>query len=98
MLDAVDDDYSIFIHGDVNFGGGRLSGDHMPAKGHYPTDRWQKGQFIKDTWTGVIPSHLSTGRMDLKIGFFRANKRLPVVSGPEKEEDAIKIGSVQLTD
>ena len=97
-LRDIEKDYRIFIHGEVRNTVGRLNGDHYPAGGNYPTDRWKAGQIIKDTWSGVITSRISTGSMDFYIGFFDKDGRLKITDGPVDRNGRVQTGSVKIRD
>ncbi|RJO65533.1 MAG: glycosyltransferase family 39 protein [Myxococcales bacterium] len=97
-LADVGDDWQIFIHGDVVNGGGRMNGDHLPASGRHPTDKWTKGQIVKDVWSGVVPTHLSSGAIEIYLGFFKEEGRMKVESGPDDGDDRVRLGSLTLED
>ena len=92
------EDYTIFVHGDTEGAGGRLVGDHEPADGSHPTNVWRKGQFIVDRWTGDISRNMSTGRMDLYMGFFSGKKRMKIISGDDDGSNRTRVGSVRIVD
>ncbi len=92
----IDEDYQVFIHGDMSGNGGRLNGDHTPVSGQYPTGRWEKGDIVKDTWTGAVSRNLATGRMSLHVGWFNSKGRVKVTKGRDDGEDRIRIGNIQV--
>lgn len=96
VLQDMDTDYTIFIHGRVSGGGGRMIGDHTPVNGTHPTDQWKKGTYIMDKWSGRISKRVSSGHMNFYIGFFNDKGRLEVTKGPNDGENRVKIGSVRI--
>ena len=87
----VSEDWTVFIHGDANRGGGRMIGDHTPANANYPTDRWEPGEIIEDVWKGRIPKHLASGRMEIRVGLFRDEERLEITKGPHDGQDRYRL-------
>ena len=76
-LGTVDKSWKMFVHGQSAQGGGVvINGDHIPVEGLYPTERWQVGQIIEDTYTVNVPADMS--ELLLYIGFYRFDDRLPV--------------------
>jgi hypothetical protein len=97
VLDRIDKDYSIFIHGEVYGAQGRMVGDHLPVQGTYQTDQWKKGQYIVDTWTGRIPDTISEGRLSLYVGFFNGKTRMKIMDGQGDGLHRYKLTTVQVT-
>ena len=97
VLEAPGKDYQIFVHGDEE-GAGHLRGDHEPARGRYPTSRWQSGQIIKDVWSGETPSTMGDGKLELFVGFFSGAQRLPLKEGPNDGENRLRLGSVRVSE
>ena len=97
-LKPMEEDYMIFIHGETEEAGGRMIGDHYPADGLFPTNKWQEGQMVKDTWSRVVPTSAQGEMLNLYAGFFVGATRLEV-SGPVKAPDnRVLVGQVALTD
>ncbi len=94
-LDEIEDDWDIFIHFDVLMGG-RMVGDHSPVDGRYPTDRWKKGDIIKDTWKGKVGKRMKQGRIEIRLGFFHNDERMPISEGKHDGERRVRIASVPL--
>ncbi len=92
----IDDDYMIFVHAESDADTGRIVGDHLPADGIYPTDKWKPGDIIKDTWSRTIPSSIKGKKLKFYIGFFKDNYRMPVVSYPRPSDNRVFVGEVEL--
>ena len=79
-LRPMEADYQIFIHGDDPGEGARLHGDHPPARGLYPTSRWQPGEIIIDRHTLTVPRHKKPSTYTVRMGFYLGGRRMKVVS------------------
>jgi len=97
VLEDITEDYTIFIHGSVSNGGGRMIGDHQPANGSHPTDKWKKGTYIVDKWSGRVSKSMSSGRMKFHVGFFNKKGRMKVTEGTSDGDNRVKLGHVVIT-
>jgi hypothetical protein len=86
-VQLIDADWQIFVHGDSPQGGGRIRGDHYPVGSLYPTDEWQEGEIIEDRFRLDVPADYANDSFTLWTGFYRGEKRLPVVVGPSAPSD-----------
>jgi hypothetical protein len=78
---TVDEEYQVFVHGDAIGGGARrIHGDHFPAEGLYPTDVWQPGEIIVDSFTVRIPSEYGPSQLGLNAGLYLENFRVPLTN------------------
>ncbi|MGC4113323.1 MAG: carbohydrate-binding family 9-like protein [Myxococcales bacterium] len=74
----VDKNWKMFVHVEgANRGGILVNADHVPVDNLYPTDKWQPGQFIEDSYTITVPEN-APDEMAVFIGFYRFDDRLPV--------------------
>lgn len=77
----VDEDYQVFVHGDALEGNARrIHGDHFPAKGKYPTDVWQDGEYIADPFRVYVPPGYGPKRLGLYTGMYKGNYRVPLTT------------------
>lgn len=82
-LRPTDKPYTVFVHLlDVN---GKVIGqrDAQPLNGDAPTDTWQNGEYLADSYVVQIPEDASKGTAALEIGFYdpASGQRLPVTEG-----------------
>jgi len=77
-LGELDKSWKMFVHVQgAEQGGILVNADHHPVEGLYPTDRWEKGQLIEDSYAITVPSH-APDELACFIGFYRFDDRLPV--------------------
>lgn len=67
--------------------------DAMPRQGSYPTDRWQPGEVIVDSYEIVLPADLEGGRYPLEVGLFlpESGRRLQAVVPGLGDADAVDL-------
>lgn len=83
--------WKLFVHGDT--GNKTLNYDHVPARGLYPVDRWQKGEYIKDTHQIDLQGS-PTDRLDIFLGLWLPGQgRASVAGDVEIDEDRAKVVS-----
>lgn len=82
-LEAIDEDWQIFVHIDGVNNVYRIHGDHYPVEGKYTTDLWQKGEIVADKMVKYIPLDAPIGRYDVWLGFYIGEERLKL-SNPDK--------------
>jgi hypothetical protein len=74
-------DQSVFVHLlDPQSEAILLQDDHLLFEGIYPTSMWQPGRWLADARPIVIPPELSAPEALLRVGLYRGEHRLPVVS------------------
>ncbi|HEY3448333.1 MAG TPA: carbohydrate-binding family 9-like protein [Myxococcales bacterium] len=74
----VDKGWKMFVHVEgTNHGGILVNADHVPVDNLYPTDRWQPGQIVEDSYTITVPP-TAPDEMVVFIGFYRFDDRLPI--------------------
>lgn len=78
-LKDVTRDWEIFVHAD-DIGGReeRISGDHFPGGGRFHTDQWRQGDYIADRFEITPPDYQAKSRIDLWMGFYQGEDRLPI--------------------
>jgi hypothetical protein len=73
------EDYQVFVHGDaVGEKQSRIHGDHYPAGGRYPTDVWQEGEIVRDTFEIFIPPGYGAKHLGLFTGLYKGSYRVPL--------------------
>lgn len=76
------EEYQVFIHGDaVGEEQSRIHGDHFPARGRYPTDVWQEGEVVIDTFSIFIPPGYGAKHLGLFTGMYKGDHRVPLTDG-----------------
>lgn len=76
--DAIDGDYTVFVHL-VNADGQQIwNDDHAPS---VPTSQWKPGETIEYTRTRFLPALLHPGDATLEVGLYRDGERLPLAAG-----------------
>ncbi|MBI5546680.1 MAG: carbohydrate-binding family 9-like protein, partial [Deltaproteobacteria bacterium] len=77
-LAAMEKGWKVFVHVE---GAGQpgilINADHVPVDGLYPTDKWQPGQFVEDSYTVTVPA-AAPEELVFYIGFYRFDDLLPV--------------------
>jgi hypothetical protein len=86
--------YKAFVH--IDGQGVRLNGDHVPVGGRYPTKLWSRGDVIVDTQQLVVPANFPRGEYVMYVGWFRADRRLEVRSGPQDGANRVEAGTLQV--
>ncbi len=75
-LEAPQDDWKVFVHLEpIGVEGGRINGDHDPARGLYPTRVWRAGEIIVDAWSFSVPGYLQTSGIEIWTGLYRGDTR-----------------------
>jgi hypothetical protein len=65
----------------------------MPRGGSYPTDRWQPGEVVVDSYDVLLPADLEPGQYPLEVGLFilENGRRLSAALPGLAEDDAIDL-------
>lgn len=93
----LDRDWQLFLHIDARQGGYRIHGDHFPVKGRYPTTLWQRGDFVGDDWSTIVPRDAPAGVYDVWLGFYIGDERLDWsggTPGAHDGNDRVKVGTI----
>ncbi len=76
---AVVENYKVFIHIVDENGTIVAQTDRLPVNGLAPTWRWQPGDLVRDVHQIPLPSDLTPGRYQVRLGLYtEANGRLPL--------------------
>lgn len=72
--------YHVFTHLATPSGQVAAQQDGVPRQGAYPTDLWQTGEVVADTYQLTLDSAVAPGEYELEVGMYRLEnqKRLPV--------------------
>jgi hypothetical protein len=87
-LRDVSADWEIFVH--IDSRGGRqerINGDHYPVSGRFHTDQWKGGDYVTDRFAFVIPDYQTKSALDLWIGFYSGDDRLPISNPKDCQND-----------
>jgi hypothetical protein len=72
-------DWEIFVHIDpVGGREERINGDHYPVGGRFHTDQWRQGDYVTDRFAFTIPDYQSKATLNLWMGFYAGDERLPI--------------------
>lgn len=75
VLGATERRYRVFLHFEGQGVGVRFLGDHDPAGGFHPTDRWRPGEIVRDAWRVTVPASAPAGDVRVFIGLFEGDRR-----------------------
>ena len=81
-------DWEIFVH--IDDKGGRqerINGDHWPESNQFHTDQWKQGDYIADRFSFTIPAYQAHTALDLWMGFYSGDERLPISNPKDCEND-----------
>jgi 4-amino-4-deoxy-L-arabinose transferase-like glycosyltransferase len=97
-LRSVSRNWQVFVHID---GHGhefhRLNGDHYPLKGLFPTNRWLKGDIIRDTIKLDVPIEFTAERYTIYLGLYIGNRRMKVLPGfPQDGQNRVRAGVLHM--
>jgi len=98
-LQAMNEDYTVFIH--LVDPQGHIWGqkDNPPVDGFYPTTAWEASEMVRDQYDVPISPEAPPGRYSIVTGMYRveSGQRLPVVDETGKiVGDHIKLVEVQI--
>jgi hypothetical protein len=78
VLKPIERSWKLFVHLQGSGSSSVLvNADHVPVDGLLPTDRWQPGQIIEDSYSLTVPTG-APSELDGYIGFYRFDDRMPV--------------------
>ena len=90
--------YKIFVH--VQQPGALVHGDHAPAEGLFPTERWRPGDLLRDEHRVQVPlMTASAGLYTIFVGFWPGGNsvhRLPVTAGAHDGQDRVALGTIRI--
>jgi hypothetical protein len=87
-------DWQIFTHVQGPGGVGMVNHDHVPVQGKYPVSRWKAGDIVRDQHTFMLPAQWSSSSLDVYVGLWRANARMPVKSGPHDQQNRVLAATI----
>ncbi len=94
-LKPLDKSWKLFVHLEAAGRAGILvNADHYPAEGLLPTDRWQAGQIIEDSYSMVLPQG-GADELVGYLGFYRYDDRLPV-DQPQAHDGANRVRALRI--
>jgi hypothetical protein len=68
--EAVDKDYTVFIHlRDMQSGENVTQGDGPPVGGWYPTSLWEVGEVVEDEHEVELTAEITPGTYNLVVGW-----------------------------
>jgi len=86
-LGDVDRNWQMFVHIDRREGAYRIHGDHWPTDGKYQTTLWQKGEFVVDNFSKLVPIDAPSGTYDVWLGFYIDDTRMAFTGGDKSLND-----------
>jgi hypothetical protein len=94
-LDAVGEDYKVFVHLYHPTIPGGLPGQHdsPPGNGAFPTSSWLPGEVVTDSHLVPIEPGADPGISGIGVGMYRpvTGQRLPVTVGGQPQPDDVLI-------
>lgn len=100
VKNPVGEDWKLFVHLVGVKKAEYANADHVPIKGRYPVDQWKAGDIIRDEHTVTVPRSWKAEWVEIYVGLWRGDVRLPVVKGDNDGENrllAARIPLVQTT-
>ncbi|HEY84126.1 MAG TPA: hypothetical protein G4N96_03300, partial [Chloroflexi bacterium] len=90
-LNAIESDYTIFIHLRDEANNTLAQWDRQPLDGAYPTGQWLPGETVIDPVSLILPQNLPPGECHLALGMYDLNtlERLPVAEDASGENAAL---------
>jgi len=99
-LADVPSDYTVFLQFLGEDGRPVAQRDAKPQDGFYPTDLWEKGEWIVDRHRLVVPANTPQGEYDLVVGMYRLETmtRLPAVAseGVRLQDDMVPLTTIRI--
>ncbi len=93
---ALDQDFSVFVHLLDERGNLVAQRDSQPNAGQYPTSTWMPGTVVRDQYTVPLPRDLSPGSYSVLVGMYEwpSLQRLRVETGGVASGDSVRVGKV----
>jgi len=76
------DGWRLFTHLEGPNHQGFVNADHGPVGGKYPVSQWKPGEIIRDQHTVTLPSNWPAESVQVYVGAWRGQTRMPPKSGP----------------
>ncbi|MCL4298442.1 MAG: cellulase family glycosylhydrolase [Anaerolineae bacterium] len=98
-VQAVANDYTVFIHLTDGTGSIVAQEDSPPAQGKFPSSRWLPGQLIEDEHHTLTSANLPAGKYDLRVGLYNSatGERLSVQSESNPVQDSFLLASLTVS-
>ncbi len=92
-------DWTIFVHLErPGEPGIVVNGDHVAISGSLPTSEWKPGQLFRDDELLRLPPQLSGKALDLYVGLFQGETRLPLDDPKLGAENRLHVGEIPIGD
>jgi cellulose/xylan binding protein with CBM9 domain len=90
-------DWKTFTH--LNGGNSKnfINADHAPVKGKYPVSAWKAGEIIRDQHTVRLPVGWSQATVEVYVGLWRGQTRMPIKAGPHDAEGRVLAASIPVS-
>ncbi len=89
---AFGEGFEIFTHGADSRSKNRLNLDAARAlRSVYPVERWQAGDFIKDTQEVTLPEDWRSDAVVFYLGFYSSAARVPITAGKHDNESRAEV-------
>jgi hypothetical protein len=90
-------DWKTFTH--LNGGGSKtfINADHAPVKGKYPVGSWKAGEIIRDQHTVRLPPGWAQPTVEVYVGLWRGQSRMPVRTGPHDAEGRVLAATIPVS-
>jgi len=90
-------EWKTFTH--LNAGGAKhfINADHAPVKGKYPVSAWKAGEIIRDQHTIRLPADWGAASVEVYVGLWRGNTRMPIKSGPHDNEGRVLAAAIPVS-
>ena len=91
--------YHVFTHLAMPSGQVVAQQDGMPRQGAYPTDLWQTGEVVADTYQVTVDPAVAAGEYELEVGMYRLEnqKRLQVANAAGQPVSGGRVVLTQVT-
>jgi hypothetical protein len=71
-----------------------INADHAPVKGKYPVGSWKAGEIIRDQHTVRLPAAWASPTVEVYVGLWRGQSRMPVKAGPHDAEGRVLAAAI----
>ncbi|MHB1846475.1 MAG: carbohydrate-binding family 9-like protein [Deltaproteobacteria bacterium] len=90
-------DWEIFVHLErPGQPGVVVNADHVAIQGTYPTSLWKAGQIFRDDELLRLPPQLPGKALDMFVGLFQGDARLPLDDPKLGQENRLHVGEIPL--
>jgi hypothetical protein len=97
VIRPLDADWTIFVHFELaGTSGVAINGDHVAVQGAYPTSQWKAGSLFRDDEGIRLPPQLPAQPLDMYVGLYRGDQRLPLDQPALGADNRLKVGVIPL--